>query len=494
VPWPRPHSLLWTFWGAFLAVLAVGLLVQIVLFTTVLRPVVTNWRLSTRETAARSAAAKVAEDLRLGASGAPSTEEGAGIGSGGAAPQAALERFARLEPGLLFVYRDETGRVVASAPREIPPRILRALGSPPPSTGRVGRGPARLRRTAAIVPVTVEGVRRGEVLVFPRVPDSGLVPAGTPRPWILLLPAAAVLAGVAGFLLFRNLSQRLARLEESVRLVAEGDLATRIADGSGDEISRLGIAFNRMAEHLQRSRAELLDADAQRRRFLADVTHDLVTPLTSIRGYAETLLDPAVPKSEAEIARFLRFIEEEARRMDALLGDLLDLARAERGALTLQIEEQDLVPIVREEAARKGPAFAEAGMILRRPEPGEASIPACFDRRRVEQAVSNLLSNAARHASRGGTVEIKVLRLPDDDRIEVRVEDGGPGFRDEDLPRVFDRFFRGDPARTAAGTGLGLAIVRAIAQAHGGDAYAENRPEGGARVGMILPRTPRARS
>ena len=134
-----------------------------------------------------------------------------------------------------------------------------------------------------------------------------------------LTPAqtSAILAALAGFLLFRVFARRLATLENNVRRIAEGDLDVRIKGAGHDEIGRLGEAFNVMSENLKESHDRLIDADRQRRRFLADVTHDLSTPLTTIRGYAETLLDPKVPKSQEETARYLQFIQEEARAIVA---------------------------------------------------------------------------------------------------------------------------------------------------------------------------------
>jgi signal transduction histidine kinase len=226
----------------------------------------------------------------------------------------------------------------------------------------------------------------------------------------------------------------------------------------------------------------LVDVDQQRRRFLADVTHDLATPLTTIRGYAETLLDPRVPKSVAEREQYLRFIMEEAARMDGLVAELLDLARVESGGLPLEKERVDLTAIAREGAARMRRVFEEAGLRLTAPE-GE-SVIAVADAARIEQVVVNLLQNALQHAR----AEVRIHAEPAPaGGARLVVEDDGPGFAAEDLPFVFERFYRADPSRPAGGTGLGLAIVRGIARAHGGDATAENRAEGGARVTVTLP-------
>jgi len=295
-----------------------------------------------------------------------------------------------------------------------------------------------------------------------------------------------VLAGTAGFLLFRRLHRRLERLEASVGRVASGDLDTRVVEPGRDEIGRLGEAFNTMAGRLKESREALLAVDEQRRRFLADVTHDLATPLTTIRGYAETLLDPGVLKSPEERDEYVRFIHEEAIRMDALVADLLDLARVESGSVPLERSRVDLAALAREEAARSRRALDEAGLALEIDAAGPVFVLA--DPRRIEQIVTNLLRNAMAHVPSGGTVRVRVERAPADaTAARLVVEDDGPGIDTADLPFVFDRFYRGAPSRPAGGTGLGLAIVRGLSRAHGGDATAENAPGGGARITVTLP-------
>ncbi len=464
-------SLLWTFTGAFLAVLVGGIVIQAVLITTVLQPTVRYWRTTTRQSIARAAAASVADALNAG------NRDIAGV----------LKSAARGDPALLLVYRDAAGGILSS----------RNLDDLPPGTRMLLRGSerGRGRRVIGSAPVLANGAHMGDVLVLPPRPDRTLSPEGMPRPWVLFLPTAALLAGIAGFLLFRGMARRLSHLEDRVRRVAEGDLAARVADAGADELGRLGAAFNGMAGRLQESRAKVIEADHQRRRFLADVTHDLATPLTTIRGYAETLLDPTVPKSREETERYLRFIQEEAVRMDGLVADLLDLARVEAGGVPLAREPVDLVNLARMVVGRMRPAFAEAGLDLAGPSPEAGAdggfppppqgILALADRGRIEQLLANLLGNALRYVQAGGKVRVRVESTAEEPTVIV--EDDGPGFAREDLPRVFERFYRGNPARPAGGTGLGLAIVRGIARAHGGEATAENRPEGGARIIVRLP-------
>lgn len=454
---PRRRSLLWTFSGAFLLVLVAGIVIQGVVLSVVLRPAVRNFNAAERESFTREVAEKLTTALTAGETDV----------------EKILRRAAPRKSGWIAVYRDSTGAVHASAPLPAP------MGGPPPDESQPERG-GRGRWARGGVDIVVHGATVGRLTAIPMRGERFFMPPGTPRPGVLFLPVAAIMAAIAGLLLFRWVSRRVERLEETVRRVADGDLDARVAAPGPDEIGRLGESFNSMAARLKESRDSLVEADAQRRRFLADVTHDLATPLTTIRGYAETLLDPAVPKSPEEIDRYLNFIHEEAMRMDALVNDLLELARVESGSVPLEKEACDLGEIVSGEIERLRVALQDAGLAVDWSPPAQAVI-ADADRHRIEQVVANLLGNGLQHLPRGATVTVRVGRQGGG-AAEIVIEDDGPGFRAEDLPYIFDRFYRGDPARRVGGTGLGLAIVRGIARAHGGEAVAESRAEGGARV------------
>jgi signal transduction histidine kinase len=455
-------SLLWTFSGAFLTVLIVGIAIQSISLNLVLRPALRAGRLAARQAVAERAASELGRALE---SAEPADAQIAAV----------LDRCLEGERNLVLVYQSGDGRRVESSRRgEAGWGGLGLRGA--------GAGPGS-RRGSTRADVVVHGAVRGSVVATPIVPDRLFWPQGAPRPGLLFLPIAALVAGIAGLLLFRNVARRLDRLESSVRRVADGDLEARVPDTGEDEIGRLGTAFNAMASRLQDSRESLLEADRQRRRFLADVTHDLSTPLTSIRGYAETLLDPGIPKTGDERLGYVRFIHEEALRMDRLVSDLLDLARVESGAERVQHEPVDLVALARGAVERVRTAFTSAGIRLDGPAASSAALVQ-GDRHRIDQLLDNLLSNELQHAPHGATVRV---RIDTDEEVRLVVEDDGPGFLADDLPFVFERFYRGNRARPAGGTGLGLAIVRGIARAHGGEAVAENRPEGGARVTIRFP-------
>lgn len=465
------HSLLWTFTGAFLVVLIAGIALQIAIVAGVVRPAALHWRSATRDAIARTVASSIADAL------VNEDEQIAPI----------LQAAAGKDKTHLVVYRDNDGEMIAShdAPGM---RRLRMFMRHPPGTAPHGPGPGRDRPPPIFghAPVMLDGETRGYIYVFPTRPERPFELEGVSHPWLLFLPLAAIIAAAAGFILFRLLARRLATLESNVRRIAEGDLDVRVKGAGNDEIGRLGEAFNVMSESLKESRDRLIDADQQRRRFLADVTHDLSTPLTTIRGYAETLLDPKVPKTQEETARYLQFIQEEAVRMDALVADLLDLARVESGSVVLDREKLDLKGLMRGEVERMRPHFEEGKVGLRGPGETGPEIETSVDRHRIEQLVVNLLRNALQHTPPGGNTSVAVERVGSDS-VRIVVEDDGPGFRAEDLPNIFERFYRGDRSRPSGGTGLGLAIVRGIARVHGGDAIAENREEGGARITVTLP-------
>jgi signal transduction histidine kinase len=301
------------------------------------------------------------------------------------------------------------------------------------------------------------------------------------------LPVAIALAAAGGLLLFRVLLRRLRALEELAGRVARGDLAARVVDPGSDEIGRLGRSLNLMTESLSDARDRIETQDAQRRRLLADVSHELATPLTSIRGYAETLLDPGVPKSESERTEYLENVLDESNRMDLLIQDLFELTRLEAGAERLELERLDWSALCRRIVERFAARAKDAAITISwRGIDRAAWVNA--DGRRLEQVLENLLLNALRYVPRGGVVEVSV-----EDAAAghvLRVEDDGPGIPEDDLPHVFDRFYRADPSRTDGGSGLGLAIVKEIVARHGGRIFAANQEGGGAAFQVELPAVP----
>ena len=292
--------------------------------------------------------------------------------------------------------------------------------------------------------------------------------------------------------MFRSVVRRVRTLETFATRVADGDLQARVEDPGADELGRLGSRLNSMAARLRSARQQELAADTQRRQLFADITHELATPLTSIRGYTETLLDSGDSLSADEQKQALQNVFADAKRMDRLLQDLLDLTRLEAGATKLERERIDWVALCRNTVERFQPRFMEAGLQVEWAGPlAEAWIDA--DGRRMEQVIENLLTNAIRYVPRGGKVVLSMQEFDDNDGgIRLRLTDDGPGFPPEDLARVFHRFYRGRAASATPGTGLGLAIVREIVTRHGGQVRANNRQRGGAVLEVDLPQAPSA--
>jgi len=336
--------------------------------------------------------------------------------------------------------------------------------------------------------VVVNSAVIGEVIAFAQTRGFPQIPRATPWPAVLFLPLSVLIAGAAGLIMFRVLLKRLRALEELATRVSEGDLSVRIATPGGDEIGRLGARLNRMTESLAEAKERIEQSDRQRRQLLADISHELATPLTSIRGYADTLSEPSVPVSDEERAAYIRNILEESERMDLLIQDLLELTRLEAGAVSLTTDRLDWTALCRNTMQRFEPRFRAAGITIRWDGPtSESWLHA--DGRRLEQVLENLLINALRYVPEGGTVTLSLGPVTDSEspRFRLTVSDDGPGFPEADLPHVFDRFYRADLARSTGGSGLGLAIVKEIILRHGGAVFAENLMPSGARIVIDLP-------
>jgi signal transduction histidine kinase len=289
-------------------------------------------------------------------------------------------------------------------------------------------------------------------------------------------------------LIFRPTHRRLRSLEEAARALGDGRTDVRANESGGDEVSALSRTFNKMAEDLHTRASALAESDGARRRLLADVSHELMTPLSAIRGYVETLAMPEVHLDEATRRRYLDIAHQETHKLEAIIGDLLDLARLEGGGETLDCDAVLVDDLFRRVSDRHRPARMERGVRL------DADIasgtPLVWgDAERLEQALQNVAANAIRHTPEGGLVTLRATGV--DDRVRITVSDTGPGIPAEHLPHIFDRFFKADAARAgtrvSSGSGLGLSIVRAIIARHGGEVRATNLPGGGAMFEILLP-------
>jgi two-component system OmpR family sensor kinase len=332
------------------------------------------------------------------------------------------------------------------------------------------------RVLATALPTTTPG-DRAVILV---ATDQGEVDASIgdlSRMYLWISIGALVLLGGFGYALVRRSLRPLEEVERTAEVIATGDLSRRVpVRRPGSEVGRLASAFNTMVERFesafrarQRSEASARSSEERMRRFVADASHELRTPLTSIRGYAELYRQGAVT-SPADVAGVLHRIEEQAARMGLLVDELLLLARLDEQR-PFEHAPVDLAVLTVDAVHDAHAATPERSVGLRLPpaigeEPAE--VPVLGDEARLRQVLGNLVNNALIHTPAGTPVEVRVR--PEAAEAVVEVADKGPGLAPEAAERVFERFYRADPARGRAngGTGLGLAIVAAIVAAHGG--------------------------
>jgi two-component system phosphate regulon sensor histidine kinase PhoR len=259
--------------------------------------------------------------------------------------------------------------------------------------------------------------------------------------------------------------------------------------GGSSELSELGHAFNLMAERLEES-VGIIRRDRDRSRdFLADVSHELRTPIAALRTFNELLKEQAGEDPAARV-EFLESSGQQIDRLDWLAQNLLELSKLDSGLVLLDLRPDDLRAAV-ESAAEQAEAAAERKGVDIEIHVPDAPIRIHHDPQRIGQVVGNLVANAIKFTPRGGRIDVTVAPSREGARIEVR--DDGVGIDAAELPRIFDRFYRGSRANEArgSGSGLGLAIVRSIVDMHGGSVTVESRLGAGSRFVVILPRDPR---
>ena len=302
---------------------------------------------------------------------------------------------------------------------------------------------------------------------------SAKLEASDLRPFTIAFAiAAAVGAAIAAFaaiLLARAVSRPIERVSEASLALARGERPGPLPLSGSSEVVALAAAFNQLTSDLDQAR------DAER-SFLLSVSHELKTPLASIRGHGEALLDQVMT-----VPRAAGVVVEEAKRLERLVRDLLDLARLNQQSFSVAPQPVDLAEIVKDAVARHGPESSRVGVSLEaRTEP---PAPAYADPDRTLQVLSNLIENALRATPAGGTVIVTAAPGA------LTVADTGPGLDPDDMPHAFDRFYlhRRNPANRQIGTGLGLAIVKELTEAMGGTVSVESAPDGGTSFRMTLP-------
>lgn len=333
------------------------------------------------------------------------------------------------------------------------------------------------------VPVSHHGNVVGGVFVYAPLDPIASRVRGLEATLALALLGGVLLAGILSIFVARGFSRRLVEMEKAARAMASGNYAARIAPAGQDEVARLAESLNKLAAELEHRIAALERMDQTRRDFVAAVSHELRTPLSIIQGYTEAILDGMVEGEEQK--EYLTAIREEGDRLRRLAEELLDLRRMETGALRIRRDEVRLEEVAGRAAAR----FKTKAESLRINFKRELSPvpPVSGDPDRLEQVVVNLLDNAFRFTPSGGSVVLRLASVPDGAALSV--QDSGSGIAPEDLPYIWEKFYRVDRARAreTGGSGLGLAIVRQIVELHGGRVTVESRSGGGSVFTVTIP-------
>jgi signal transduction histidine kinase len=294
--------------------------------------------------------------------------------------------------------------------------------------------------------------------------------------------------------LARRFTTPLRRLTEASRDLAEGDLARRVptdaATAGSLELTELALQFNAMADRVQES-VDIIRRDRDRSRdFLADVSHELRTPIAALRTFNELLQERAGEDPDAR-AEFLEASGAQIERLDWLAQNLLELSKLDSGLVLLDLRPDDLRATVEQAVEQAETAARRRGVHLAIQLP-DRPLRIRHDPVRVGQVVANLVGNGIKFTARGGWIQVDVRATPDGARIDVT--DTGVGIAPDELPRIFERFYRGTRASEArgSGSGLGLAIVRSIVEMHGGSVSVESRLGTGSTFTVTLPRNPQA--
>jgi signal transduction histidine kinase len=393
-------------------------------------------------------------------------------------------------PGEQILIVDKTGRVVADTDNTLQGQTISqvAAGSPGHPTSEEDPYWSEKWENAPGKDLLIFVATRGGLEPFFFTPEYSTVVAvpesDVRQAWQDLLPRLFLAGGVACFigviaasLLARSITRPLQRITAASEDMARGNYEQKIPAYGGEEVQRLSTAFNDMAQQVSRSYRTL-------REFLANVSHELKTPLTSIQGFSQAMVDGSLNQPE-DYAEAGRVVNDEAVRMRGLVDDLLYLTQVDRGEFKVQLEPtwpNELLEATRERFARRAQQSGIALQVLPHATP---QIQA--DGRRLEQALANIVDNAVRHTPGGGNVTMR--SFAEDGHVRLSVHNTGSVIPPDALPHVFDRFFQADPAgaRADANTGLGLAITKEIVQAHGGSVQATSSEAEGTEFEISLP-------
>ena len=397
-----------------------------------------------------------------------------------------LQSMSDMAGATLWIMDDEGNLMVGQMPELWTPRQresineLREIASLYSGTAQVFMRPNRPQTDPAIVVALPIPAVSPAPTMFMYVPLTGVTKMSDAVENLLLyaLLVGVIIAILSGLIMSRSLTRPIADIIRAATAFARGNYSSRTAATGGDEIGNLGRTFNYMADALAKT-------EQNRRDFLANVTHELKTPITSIQALTEAMLD-GLANEPGQQNRYLKTIVGECGRIERLVHDLLDLSQLESGELSIHPESIDAIAFVRNVAAQREPLLSEKKLVFQL-DLTLQELPICADFDRLTQVLDNLVSNAVRHSPVGNLIRIAVQKRGGVALFSVA--DQGPGIAPADLPYIWDRFYRGDKsrARVYGGAGLGLPIVKKLIQAMGGDITAANNPDRGALFTFTLP-------
>jgi signal transduction histidine kinase len=302
---------------------------------------------------------------------------------------------------------------------------------------------------------------------------------------IVLLVFASGIAMILGYFFSSTVTERILSLKNAAEKLAMGDLQTRVPVSGRDELSGLAVTFNQMAEQLQAADQKQRELESLRRDLVAWASHDLQTPLTSMRAILEALSDGVVDEPEM-VKRYLHTAQRDVMSLSALMDDLFQMSQLDAGGFPLNRARSSFSDLVSDTLE----SFSE--LAYRESIKLEGNVqadvdPVFMDTQAIGRVLNNLISNALRHTPAGGGIRVQARRT--DSGVEVSVRDTGEGIQAEDIPHIFERFYRGEKSRNrgTGGAGLGLAIARGIVRAHGGDIQVKSEAGKGTQFTFTIP-------
>lgn len=283
-----------------------------------------------------------------------------------------------------------------------------------------------------------------------------------------------------------SLAAEISDLSRGASALAAGDLSVRVPVHGSDEFARLAVTFNHMAERLQASSRRQIELEQARRSLVAAVSHDLRTPLASLRAAAEALRDGIVTDPPT-VKRYLSSIQAEAERLGGLIDDLFELSQIDAGNMRLSFEPTCLADLISDTVESMSHQARLKRIHLSGQAPPDLA-PILADPLKIQRVILNLVQNAIRHTPADGSVSLEAREV--EEAISVSITDSCGGIQPRDIGRLFERFYRGDPARhrDGSGAGLGLSIAKGIVEAHGGRIWVENATSNGCRFSFTLPK------